>query len=1409
MCVLARAETGNVCSSMAYELLRTRIAAVAHTCMLLIGRASSSSGSTRSHKLRRVRINADASATASFPSNEIINTRYTVWTFLPLVLVTQFQTPMNAYFLLIAFLQLWRAITPVNPVTTWAPLLFVLTVTAVREGLDDWKRREADARANSRSYDIYRNGLLKSGCRSDAIRVGDLVTVHADEEVPCDLVLLKVASNTDDGTAKVETANVDGESDLKARCARQETQSLSLPQLCALRAHIDCEPPNSDMYRLDAKLCMSGGAHAHGELALPLTPDQLLQQGIIVRKTRWVLGAAIYTGSDTKQNQSRTPAPRKVSAVDATINTLTVYVFLAQLVLVLVCGVLGHVYAGNDDDRLWYLAWHGEAPAMLPVHVHDAAGAATSETAQIDDPFSVREQGDLAADAFAAALRGRSPPPTAAADSLLHPWYTPLVLPLRFLLLSSMMIPISLKVTLDLIKVLYALYIARDFSMCAEARVLNTAVIEDLGRIQCVLSDKTGTLTENRMRLAAMVVGLRVYGGAQLQADHIRNARVHANLHTAHVEAARDQESVNSAAAAQGVIEEVCVALHTGGAAGRAAYSCAAALALCNSVAPEYVDAVSMTRVSDDSDVLAGVADMRMRAVRYSSSSPDEEALVSACARMGIALCDRVALPGGAQRVMLRVADAATLCDSPAEGDTVWVSDRQRASTFTVLHTLDFSSDRRRMSVLVRCETPMESTLLDGAINIDSGAILLLCKGADDVLYARLSDQARVDADAIRMDASLETLAQHGLRTLVLCARIVPAAEYATWKAAYDNACVEVGAGRAASQEALYDAIEQNLALLGCTAIEDKLQPCVPECISAMRTAGIAVWMLTGDKYATALQIARSAHLVPGHGEVHIVSVRGHSAHAVEEQLRNACASLESTPLQHVLVIEGHAVRHALTEHRLTLFEQCAWACTAVVCCRCTPSQKSALVNMVRRSGRICVAIGDGANDVAMIQAANVGVGISGREGHQAARAADVAISQFGHLQKLLLVHGRLAHRRTAHIAQYTFYKSMCICAVQIMFNASCAFSGCSLLDTFALTTYNLVYTFLPGLALAVDMDYTVDQLMDAPDLYLQSQAAAWITLSTFASWATRAVIQPAIILSVHIVAMAHGVLGGGVDYVTLSYSVFTSLVALQFITVLMDASRWTRAQLLTVGGCAATYLTLLLLRELPLWPGGSSQILAGVLSSPAALMCMLLSITLTTAPLMLARALLANSRMVAGVSGGGKHSPSVQTSIEDNGSPHHASAQYSSAATASKLVAPSTPASLTRSTSQARAAPRSASVVDRMRALVEMPGRMIARALSTSRRGSRRGRGPGAAGDSSDDDAESRPLRGADPEQGVNGRGGTPMAALDRVFAAAVDGLGAAGQADVRSDGVLATDAVAAPSQPYLRASASAVASS
>ncbi|XP_026411858.1 phospholipid-transporting ATPase 2-like [Papaver somniferum] len=970
---------------------------------------------------RYVYINDNDLSQDLYCDNRVSNRKYTIWNFLPKNLWEQFSRFMNQYFLLIACLQLWSLITPVNPASTWGPLIFIFSVSATKEAWDDYNRYQSDKKANEKEVWVVKQGI-KQHVQAQDICVGNIVWLRENDEVPCDLVLL--GTSDPQGVCYIETAALDGETDLKTRVIPSACMGLASELLHKMKGVIECPNPDKDIRRFDANLRLFP-PFIDNDLC-PLTINNTLLQSCYLRNTEWACGVAVYTGNETKLGMSRGIAEPKLTAMDAMIDKLTGAIFLFQIVVVIVLGISGNVWKDSEARKQWYVEYPVEAP-----------------------------------------------------------WYELLVIPLRFELLCSIMIPISIKVSLDLVKSLYAKFIDWDKEMYDQEtstppHATNTAISEDLGQVEYILTDKTGTLTENKMIFKRCCISGTLYGNES-------------------ADALKDIELLNAVANSNpDVIRFLTV------------------MAICNTVIPIKSKSGKIT---------------------YKAQSQDEDALVNAAAHLH----------------MVFVNKNSNILEINFNGSIL---------QFEVLDTLEFTSDRKRMSVVVKdCKT---------------GKIILLSKGADEAILPCASS-----GQAIRnFVEAVEQYSQLGLRTLCLAWRELEEDEYNSWSLIYKEANSTL-TDREWRLAEVCQRLEHDLEILGITAIEDKLQDGVPETIETLRKAGINFWMLTGDKQNTAIQIALLCNFISPEPRGQLLMINGKTVDEVSRSLERVLLTMRITtsePKDVAFVVDGWALEIVLKHYRKAFTELAILSRTAI-CCRVTPSQKAQLVELLKSCDYRTLAIGDGGNDVRMIQQADIGVGISGREGMQAARAADYSIGKFRFLERLILVHGRYSYNRTAFLSQYSFYKSLLLCFIQIFFSFISGISGTSLFNSFSLMAYNVFYTSVPVLVSVLDKDLSEKTVMQNPQILFYCQAGRLLNPSTFAGWFGRSLFHALVVflISIHVYANEKS------EMEELSMVALSGCIWLQAFVVTMETNSFTVLQHLAIwGNLVGFYVINLILSTLP-----------------------------------------------------------------------------------------------------------------------------------------------------------------------------------------------------------------------------------
>eukprot|EP00744_Colponema_vietnamica_P008499 GILI01012121.1.p1 GENE.GILI01012121.1~~GILI01012121.1.p1 ORF type:complete len:816 (+),score=91.47 GILI01012121.1:311-2449(+) len=435
---------------------------------------------------------------------------------------------------------------------------------------------------------------------------------------------------------------------------------------------------------------------------------------------------------------------------------------------------------------------------------------------------------------------------------------------------------------------------------------------------------------------------------------------------------------------------------------------------------------------------------------------------------------------------------------------TVTISVLGEQKVYELLYVIQFDSTRKRMSTIVRAP---------------DGRILLLCKGADSIICERLRNKDSTSKILVDLNNALSGYGSEGLRTLVIAYSVLEEEPFKAWASRYEEAlCAIVN-----REEKVADVgaeLEWDLELVGATAIEDKLQGGVATTIELMIAAGIKVWVLTGDKKETAINIGFACALL--NSSMNLMTFEDVTEANIEAELKQLTAKARNEDPREAadlaLVIQGHLLISVLEDPKLSLvFLELAKMCKAVVCCRVSPLQKAQVVSLVKNnvSGAITLAIGDGANDVSMIQAAHVGIGISGLEGLQAARASDYSIAQFRFLQPLLLVHGRYSYRRIARLILYSFYKNISLYLTQLWFCLYNAFSGQSLIDSWALAFYNVVFTAFPIMVVAtLDRDVDKERMLHIdqfPELYQDGIRGRLFSTKRFWIYVVNAIFHSAV----------------------------------------------------------------------------------------------------------------------------------------------------------------------------------------------------------------------------------------------------------------------------------------------------------
>ncbi|XP_024183976.1 phospholipid-transporting ATPase 1 isoform X2 [Rosa chinensis] len=1013
-----------------------------------------------------------------FSGNSIRTTKYSVITFLPRNLFEQFHRVAYLYFLVIAVLNQLPQLAVFGRGVSILPLAFVLLVTAVKDAYEDYRRHRSDRIENNRLASVFVNNQFQLKKWKD-VQVGEIIKIEANEGIPCDMVLLSTSDPT--GVAYVQTINLDGESNLKTRYAKQETLS-KLPEKDRITGMIKCEKPNRNIYGFQAFMEIDGKR-------LSLGPSNIVLRGCELKNTHWALGVAVYAGRETKVMLNSSGAPSKRSRLETRMNHEIIMLSLFLVVLCSVVSLCAAVWLRRENDNL-------------------------------DDILFYRKK-----DYSEGEVK----------DYKYYGWALEIVFTfLMSIIVFQIMIPISLYISMELVRVGQAYFMIRDSQMYDEAsnarfqcRALN--INEDLGQIKYVFSDKTGTLTENKMEFqCASIWGVDYNGGrGSLEKDQlVHNVQIDGIVLRPKMNVKADPDLLRLLRSEKDTNE------------GKHVHEFFLALAACNTIVPLVTDS----------------SDPNVRLIDYQGESPDEQALVYAAAAYGFMLIERTS--------------GHITIDIQGE--------RQR---FSVLGLHEFDSDRKRMSVILGCPDK---------------TVKVFVKGADTTMFS-VTDR-RLNLNIIRAtEAHIHAYSSLGLRTLVVGMRELTASEFEQWHSSFEAASTAL-IGRAALLRKVAGNIENNLIILGASGIEDKLQLGVPEAIDSLRTAGVQVWVLTGDKQETAISIGYSSKLLTR--RMTQILINSSSKESCRRNLEDAI--LMSKKLTTVsgnehstrgssgdgitslaLIIDGTSLVYILdSELEEKLFEL-ANRCSVVLCCRVAPLQKAGIVALVKkRTADMTLAIGDGANDVSMIQMADVGVGISGQEGRQAVMASDFAMGQFRFLVPLLLVHGHWNYQRMGYMILYNFYRNAVFVLILFWYVLFTCFTLTTAITEWSSMLYSIIYTALPTIVVGVlDKDLSRMTLLSYPQLYGAGHRQECYNTKLF--WVTMVDTLWQSVAVFFIPLLAYW--GSTIDTSSIGDLWTLSVVILVNIHLAMDIIRWSWITHAAIwGSIIATWICVIVIDAIP-----------------------------------------------------------------------------------------------------------------------------------------------------------------------------------------------------------------------------------
>ncbi|KAJ6649236.1 putative phospholipid-transporting ATPase IIB [Pseudolycoriella hygida] len=717
------------------------------------------------------------------------------------------------------------------------------------------------------------------------------------------------------------------------------------------------------------------------------------------------------------------------------------------------------------------------------------------------------------------------------------PWYRYMF---RFVLLFSYIIPISLRVNLDMGKAFYSYQIQNDSEIPGTV-VRSTTIPEELGRISYLLTDKTGTLTQNEMVFKKIHLGTVAYGNDSFDEVASTIQSLSANINNSDISPLKPSVFTGSRMRRP---------------EGWRVWEAVKALALCHNVTPVYDNKTNEVENKRGSPTKRIEIESEKDEVTYQASSPDEIALVKWTEQIGLAL---VARNLNSMTLQLRnpftnpklskhslnaentsINTAVTILSNDSSKSDMNSPSSSTSSTaslnslsnglmkYLILQVFPFTSESKRMGIIVK--------------EVKTGEITFYLKGADVVMAGIVQYNDWLNEESGNM-------AREGLRTLVVAKKTLTEDQYNDFETRYNAARLSV-TDRIIKVSAVIESLEREMELLCLTGVEDRLQDRVRPTLELLRNAGIKIWMLTGDKLETATCIAKSSHLVG----------RNQSLHVLKSVLTRTDAHLELNQFRRkqdcALVVSGESLEVCLQYYQ-DEFMELATASPAVVCCRCSPTQKAQVVSLIQKhTGKRACAVGDGGNDVSMIQQSDAGVGIEGREGRQASLAGDFSIPAFSYISKLLLVHGRRSYKRSAALSQFVIHRGLIISTMQAVFSAVFYLSSVALYQALLQVGYATLYTMFPVFSLVLDQDISSYIAVTYPELYKELSKGRSLSYKTFFMWVLISIYQGGVIMYGALILFED-------EFIHIVAISFSALILTELIMVALTIRTWHRLMVL------------------------------------------------------------------------------------------------------------------------------------------------------------------------------------------------------------------------------------------------------